>query len=119
MSCSESEVYIPCGCKAHLFKEDPRASLWAYALGCLEFPLISPISHYGNADGMAGSRKFLKGDWAALSDAEKARMTEKLIKKFGISLQEFESQMKSVGYMPIKDENIILVICQKHSRMMM
>lgn len=117
MSCAETE-YMPCGCKAHLFKEDHRVSLWRYALGSLEFPLRHPISHMGKAEG-EHSAKFLEGDWAALSEDQKFRMCKKMMQKFGIPRSEFEKQIRALGYMPIKDENIILVIYQKHSRMLM
>jgi len=117
MNCVEQVSYVPCGCKAHLDPKDPRASIWKYALGCLEFPLQNPISHMGEAQGEKPSR-FLKGDLRAISKDQKSRMFEKLKKKFGINIQIFLRQIKALGYMPIKDENIIVEICGLHSRCM-
>jgi len=109
------DSYVSCGCKAVLSPKDPRASIWKYSLGSLEFPLQNPISHRGKAQGEKPAR-FLQGDWRALSEVQKSRMFEKLKKKFNINIQFFLSQIKALGYMPIKDENITVVICGLHER---
>jgi hypothetical protein len=110
--------YKPCGCMAHLNKNDPRASIWRYALGCLEFPLKHPISHVASAEGEYPA-KYLEGDWAALTNKQKNSMCKKLFKKFGVTRDQILTQIKALDYMPIKDENITVVICKKHSMMMM
>jgi len=115
--CNIQDSYVPCGCKAHLDPKDPRNSIWKYALGSLEFPLQNPLSHKGEADGETPAL-FLMGDWKALSEDQKTRMCKKLKKKFNINGQVFRSQMKALGYMPIKDENIIVEICGLHARCM-
>lgn len=109
--------YVPCGCKAHLNEKDPRAEIWRNVFGCLEFPLKNPISHIGQAEGEHEDR-FLYGDWDALSFDQKVKMLIEMKKKFGISEQVFSSQVKALGYIPIKDQNIDVVICQKHTGMM-
>ena len=112
-----SKHYVPCGCYAVLLECDPRAQIWRYALGCLKFPLQNPISHVESAQGER-SAYFLKGDWNALSEKQKDRMFQALKLKFNVERSEFFSQIKTVGYMPIKDENITVVICEIHTRCM-
>lgn len=115
-SCATVE-YEPCGCMACLNPKDPRAEVWKYALGCLEFPLKHPVPHMGSAPGVRDS--FLEGDWEALTVQQKTRMKAQMKEKFGLSAYEFDQQMKTVGYMPIRDKNITVKICQLHSRCMM
>lgn len=108
---------MPCGCKAHLSKDDIRASIWMAALGCLEFPLQNPIRHLAQAQGEKPTY-FLKGDWKALSEAQKSRIFAEMKKKFGIDIQIFLNQINVLGYMPIKDVNINVEICGLHQRCM-
>lgn len=113
MSCVEQDSYVPCGCKAHLSKKDPRAIIWRLALGCLEFPLQNPISHMGEAQGEKPA-KFLKGDWKALSEKQKTGILIEMRAKFRINTEIFQNQIRALGYMPIKDENITVSICAHH-----
>jgi hypothetical protein len=110
--------YVPCGCKAHLSESDPRAEIWRAVFGKLEFPLLHPIKHEGQAVGepLCG---FLQGDWNALSEEEQVKLAGEMKKRFGVSEAAFIAQNKAIGYIPIKDVNITVVCCQLHSRMMM
>ena len=116
-SCSEQISYVPCGCKAHLSKKDPRAIIWRLALGCLEFPLQNPIYHMGEAQGEKPAR-FLKGDWKALSEKQKSGIFIEMREKFRINIRIFKNQIEVLGYFPIKNENIIVEICGLHQRCM-
>ena len=118
MSTCFAVSYVPCGCKAHLDAKDPRAEIWMKVFGCLSFPLKHPISHMAITKGESSAR-YLQGDWRALSDEEKLRMVAEMKEKFGVSQEVFMSQIRAVGYVPIKDENITITCCQLHSRMMM
>jgi len=113
----EQASYVPCGCKALLSEKDPKAVIWKAVFGCLEFPLKSPLHHVGVAHGefMAS---FLMGDWEALSLQQQTELINQMREKFGVSLNEFKSQVKAYGYIPIKDTNISVLICQLHTRMM-
>ena len=113
-SCSQIS-YVPCGCKAILSPEDPRAEIWKAVFGCLEFPLKSPQFHDAQAEGEQPSR-FLKGDWMALSEDQKKRLCYEMKKKFGIGDSVFRAQMSALGYVPIKDVNIHVLICGLHTR---
>ena len=107
----------PCGCRACLSEEDPRAEIWKEVFGCLEFPLKNPVAISGNAVGEAGS-SFLMGNWEALSVDEQNRMIQAMKRKFGVDEQVFRAQIRVFGYVPIKDENITVIICEKHTRAM-
>lgn len=107
--------YVPCGCKAILSPEDPRAEIWKAVFNCLEFPLASPLFHNAQAEGEQPSR-FLKGDWMALSEDQKERLCHEMKKRFSIGDSVFRAQMKALGYVPIKDENIHVSICELHAR---
>jgi hypothetical protein len=114
---STTAMRAPCGCKAILNKKDPRAAIWKKVFGCLEFPLLSPIPVLGTALGEP-TAKFLMGDWEALNFEQKTKMLSEMKKKFGISAQDFVMQNKALGYVPIKDQNVTVVVCQLHTRMM-
>lgn len=107
----------PCGCRACLNEQDPRAEIWKEVFGCLEFPLKNPVAIRGNAVGEAGAL-FLMGDWEALSQAEQDKMIQAMKRKFGVDEQVFRAQIRVFGYVPIKDENITVIVCQKHIRAM-
>ena len=110
--------YEPCGCKAVLSEKDERASIWKAALGCLEFPLQTPIAHMGQGPGERTAR-FLKGDFQALDERQQFDLFHEMEKKFKVNIREFQVQVEVLGYIPIKDENITVVCCGLHSRMMM
>jgi hypothetical protein len=95
--------------------KDPRAEIWRYALGCLEFPLKNPVTHEGSAPGVVSAR-FLEGDWKALNVDQQTKMKAKMKERFGVSACEFDEHLKIVGYMPIRDVNITVKICKTHSR---
>lgn len=110
--------YVPCGCRAHLSEKDPRSAIWLAVFGKLEFPLKHPLAKFGSGPGEAQDR-FLEGDWEALSLEEQAMLGVKMREKFGVPDSVFISQVKALGYVPIKDRNITVVCCQLHSRMAM
>lgn len=110
--------YVPCGCKAHIESNDPRAEIWIAVFGKREFPLKHPLAKIGSGPGESADR-FLEGDWEALSMEEQVKLAEAMKRKFGVPDSVFISQMKALGYVPIKDRNITVVCCQLHSRMMM
>jgi len=118
MSCSAQANYVPCGCRAHLNEKDPRAEIWLAVFGKLEFPLLHPIAHIGQAVGEPPYR-VLQGDWRALSEEEQNMLAEQMRTKFGASPAAFLAQNKAIGYIPIKDKNITVVCCKLHSRMLM
>jgi hypothetical protein len=98
-----------------LSEEDPRAEIWKEVFSKLEFPLKNPISHNGKAVGEPRA-SFLMGDWDALSQDEQNRMIQAMKKKFGVDEQVFRAQIRVFGYVPIKDENITVIWCKKHTR---
>lgn len=110
--------YVPCGCKAILSEKDPRAPIWRAVLGKLEFPLLNPIHHVGSAEGEYKDF-FLKGDWKALSEEEQNKLANEMQKRFGINEKMFFGQIKTLGYVPIKDVNISVLFCQLHTRCML
>jgi hypothetical protein len=118
MQSLENVEYEPCGCLAMLDPKDPRAPLWNKVLGCLEFPLKGPVATSGFGPGEPEAM-FLKGDWMALSAAQKGKIKAAMKERFGASEAEFEEQMKALGYFPIKDENITVKICGLHTRCML
>jgi hypothetical protein len=110
--------YVPCGCLALLDRNDPRAELWKKVLGSLEFPLKGPTRVMGFGPGEPQAM-FLREDWEALTVAQKSKIRAAMRDNFGASEAEFEQQMKTLGYFPIKDENITIRICGLHTRCMM
>jgi len=118
MSCTVQDSYVPCGCKAILRENDPRAGIWKKIFGCLEFPLKNPVSTEGAARG-EGSARFLMGDWAALSWDQKVIMKTEMKKRFNASSFEFDEQIRILGFVPIKDVNISIKICNLHFRCML
>jgi len=114
---STTTMRVPCGCKAILSEEDPRAEIWRNVFGCLEFPLCSPMPLMGKAEGELESR-FLRGDWSALSPEQQQKLCQEMIIKFGIDDHVFRMQNQALGYVPINDQNITVVVCQLHTRMM-
>jgi len=117
MSTSANVMRVPCGCKALLNEKDPRAEIWMKVFGKLEFPLQSPVQHLGQAEGEHPD-KFLRGDWSALEPEEQQRLCQAMKDKFRVDDKIFRSQVQTLGYVPIKDVNIHVFICQKHTSMM-
>ncbi|MCJ7459226.1 MAG: hypothetical protein MUP17_09565 [candidate division Zixibacteria bacterium] len=58
---------------------------------------------------------FLMGDWEALSQDEQEQMIQAMKRKFGVDEQVFRAQVRVFGYVPIKDENITVIVCEKHT----
>lgn len=110
--------YAPCGCKAILSPGDPRARIWKAALGCLEFPLKGPVPVRGQGPGEDPAR-FLRGDWEALSMDQQIKIRAEMKRIYHASSSEFDQQIKSLGFFPIKDENINVLICGLHTRCML
>jgi hypothetical protein len=110
--------YVPCGCRALLAEKDPRAEIWLSVFGKLEFPLLHPIHHQGQGPG-ENSDLFLQGDWNALSQDQQFKLCDAMKTKFNVKESLFLSQIHALGYIPIKDRNITVVLCQLHSRMLM
>jgi hypothetical protein len=103
----------PCGCKAIIAEEDPRAEIWMKVFGCLEFPLLSPMPvSLGNP-----SKRFLRGDLDALTPEQMCSLFEEMHKKFAVDRKWFATQNRALGYVPILDENITVAMCELHSRM--
>jgi len=116
--CMNQVSYVPCGCKALLSEKDHRAASWKAVFGCLEFPLKSPIATTGSGPGESPGR-FLMGDWEALSMDKKSMLFHEMERIFpGINYGDFVAQNRTLGYIPIKDVNISVLVCQLHTRMM-
>ena len=114
----EQASYVPCGCKALLNEKDPRAAIWKAVFGKLEFPLLHPIANLAQAEGEQLAR-FLQGDWNALGSSEQVKLAYEMKKRFpGLNDLEFLAQNKALGYIPIKDVNISVILCQRHTRML-
>jgi hypothetical protein len=115
--CMNQVSYVPCGCKAILDEKDPRAAIWKAVFGCLEFPLKSPLSHFGEAEGEFRARFFM-GDWEALSLQQQNELINQMREKFKVNMNDFADQLNTLHYIPIKDVNINVLVCQLHTRVM-
>ena len=111
--------YVPCGCKAILSEMDPRAPIWLAVFGKLEFPLKNPVPTIGAGPGEFHDR-FLRGDWEALSLDQQTMLFREMEKRFsGLNYGAFVAQNRALGYIPIKDKNISVLVCGLHTRCMM
>ncbi len=106
-----------CECVAILSEKDERAEIWKQVCPDLRLPLKSPIPIKGKGpDGEEYS--FLECDTDRLTDFQKARLAELMAKKFGLDeKQTFDIIQK--GELPIKDNNVTVMICGLHLRCMM
>lgn len=116
-ACMQSS-YVPCGCKALLSEKDPRAPIWMAVFGKLEFPLKNPVPTMGMGPGEIPDR-FLKGDWGALSLDQQNILINEMVKKFKANVNNFADQLNTLGFIPIKDVNISVLVCGLHTRCMM
>ena len=98
-----------CECKAILDKNDKRADLWREILQSekLEIPLKHPLRERTH-NGI-----FLEGDPSRLNWDQKSRLIKELSKKFNLDSDLIVKDLDN-GIMPIKDENISIIICRSH-----
>jgi len=110
---TESKGKIGCGCEATISENDPRAEIWLYVFGKLSFPLKHPLArNMGSTVGIG-----YEGDAKALTEEQKERLIEAMIKKFGIKREDV-TKVLDTGIIPIKADNVIVSICDLHFRCM-
>lgn len=100
---------MTCGCTAIISKDDPRAELWQYVLGCLEVPLKHPVPEKTNF-GLCYA-----ADPTKLTPEQRERLIEKMAEKFHLQRSEVVEDLEK-GFLPIKAENVTLNICPDHFR---
>ena len=106
-----------CECVAILDEKDERAEIWKQVCPDLRLPLKSPMPIRGKGpDGEI--HRFLECDTDRLTDFQKARLAELMAKKFGLDEKQAFNMIQK-GELPIKDENITMMICNLHVRCMM
>jgi hypothetical protein len=104
---------IGCGCEATISKDDPRAEIWMHVFGKLSFPLKHPLTKNMGATVGTG----YEGDAEALTNEQKERLIEAMTKKFGIERDDV-IKVLDTGIVPIKADNVIVSICDRHFRCM-
>jgi len=106
-----------CECYAILSENDERAEIWKQVCSDLRLPLKHPLPVLAkNNDGE--ELRFYEGDPERLDDFQKARISELMAEKFDLDEKAvFESLKK--GIMPIRADNVTVMICNLHLRCMM
>jgi len=106
-----------CECVAILNEKDERAEIWKQVCPDLQLPLKHPLPVLAkNNDGE--EMRFYEGDPERLDDSQKARISELMAKKFDLDEKAvFESLKK--GIMPIRADNVTVMICNLHALCMM
>ena len=104
-----------CECYAILDKKDPRYSLWKQVAPNAHIPLKHPVPHRNphNPD-MA----FYECDVSRLTEPQKNLIVNLMHKKFKVSKDHIRKRMAKDG-LPIRSDNITVVICGLHVRCMM
>jgi hypothetical protein len=104
---------VSCGCEATISEKDPRAEIWMKVFGKLSFPLKHPLT---NLNSNFPDKIFYSGDATALTAEQKTKLIEAMTKKFNIPASKVEESFKD-GIIPILAENVILSICELHTRL--
>jgi len=106
-----------CECVAILDENDERAKIWKQVCPNLRLPLKSPTPI--KAKGPDGQEyRFLECDTDKLTDFQKARLAELMAKEFGLDEKQTFNIIQK-GELPIRDNNITVIICNLHLRCMM
>ena len=105
-----------CECVAILSETDERAEIWKQVCPDLRLPLKSPLPVLGKLNGE--EIKFYEGDPEKLDDFQKARLAELMAEKFGIDEKVIFESLKK-GILPIRTDNVTVLICNLHLRCMM
>ena len=102
-----------CECYAVIDSDNERMEIWREVCPDLRVPL----KHPGLCKGTAAGEEILmyEGDPKRMSGFQRARLAELFAEKFNISEMHAFAELEK-GHLPVRAENVTVVICQSHMR---
>lgn len=103
-----------CGCKASFNRDHPRIKMWTEALGpSPSVPIKHPVPH------LVEGKRYFKADVSRIDEATLTEIIEALAGEFDINPFRIRNEVEKSGFIPVRDENLTLIICNLHYRCML